>query len=252
MKTKIIFFVMTLLCLYNTSKAQGLIDSVNTFTHSADSTLQFLNKGNIPNLYDRVFPFAGLNEVQLNGDTVSYAYFKQLYSELERSTYGFTPHPDTFSYRDVDNYVKYAVTANILPIFNINATVYYLNSNGLGDNRLADSAGYLIRGTNTASPFLTNYIQCTALGTEGSITANTNYTVQFLSSSILYNTASSVTISSITIASSLSNKIWKLDAGNDLEIKVNKSGEDVLAIQYYDATGNEKRNLFCDVHIFFK
>ncbi len=202
---KYIKFVLAMLCLYTSADAQN---STTTFTHIADSTMQFLPKYHISNLYNRVFPFAGLQYSNLTGDTVSYSYFKQAFSELERCNYTFIPVDSIVSFKDLNSIVKGAKGSNSLPVFITNTKLYFIDSTATADGRLIDSLGYIVAGNKVGIPYDSVTLKFTTLGIEQELNINTNYNVQVITTDLLSSVpiATNVNIASVKVHSALSNK----------------------------------------------
>ncbi|MCO6462258.1 MAG: hypothetical protein J5I59_12715 [Saprospiraceae bacterium] len=78
------------LLIYSFSTVNAQTDSVSVTSYTAkfDSSHSPLITGTVPynRLYDRVFPWAGLNQTT-SGDTVSFTLFKQAWYELELSRF---------------------------------------------------------------------------------------------------------------------------------------------------------------------
>ncbi|KQN32348.1 hypothetical protein ASE92_17225 [Pedobacter sp. Leaf41] len=88
MKKTSLLILSFIFCLF---KANAQVDE---FKHTADSLFQHLDKTGISTgvLYDRVFPYAALNNFNLiTPDTSSMWHFKQAYSEYYRSAYNPSP-----------------------------------------------------------------------------------------------------------------------------------------------------------------
>ncbi len=81
-------FTLLLSLLAVSGFAQDAPDSLVVqppYTVIIDSALYHLDKNRVPHgiLYDRVYPFAELTELE-QGDTVGIGYFLQAFSELQR------------------------------------------------------------------------------------------------------------------------------------------------------------------------
>jgi hypothetical protein len=104
-----IFFIVALLCH---DYCQAQLNYLVTYTTIQDSIFQNLDTSKLlhHNLYDRVFPWAGLDTVDFAIDTTNNDWCVQAFSEIRRCQY--YPNPlDSFTVEVYNAMVKYANTA---------------------------------------------------------------------------------------------------------------------------------------------
>lgn len=169
------------------------------YTVVIDSALHYLDKSRVPHgiLYDRVYPFAQLTELQ-EGDTISTGYFLQAFSELQRARYGEMPNDDSaFTYRNARNIITGENLSNRLPLLVLNAQYATLDTTSVADGRLVVIDSTLHDGSNPASPYIGHSVTFPVLGQLEPIKTETAYELYLAPFAQFENAASAVASVSI-------------------------------------------------------
>jgi hypothetical protein len=235
MNKKIIFFVMALLCLYNTTYAQVDLNDEHpcTYTQDMDSFFSKLSWQTLPdsNFYDRVYPFAGLSEFDNRTDTIDMPYFLQAYSELERSQWKIAENDSIFNHDDFHHFIDGSNQNNEIPFFAIQQNINFIDSNSINNSMLNDSTGLMIQA-KTGNPYVRKKINIVAAGVGSKLYVGVKYKIDLLQPTSINNAARNIT--KLVIKSTAYNKqwVWTENAQEDFEIE--NAGKDVWQIDAYE------------------
>jgi Secretion system C-terminal sorting domain len=237
---KYIFYCLALLCLCTSAIAQETnYKESQTHTQYMDSIMLHLdkNKWPSPNLYDRVYPFAKLDEYDADSTIIDLDYYLQAMSEIERSRIDINLNNDSFfNHHHLKTYTNYANSQKTLPVFGLHYSINYIDTNALLDGRIKTEAEMMYDGVGS-SAYKSKTINMLAIGDGNKLYANTAYKLNTIYSA--YSFASDMIISTIKISSEKFKKTWVFDVKNlNNEIKFDEVTKDVLTIEAFD--GNIK------------
>jgi hypothetical protein len=202
------------------------------YTHTVDSLLTHLNKSLVTTgiLYDRVFPFARLDEFK--NDTTNFEHYKQAYHELYSAHY--QPLGNLLAPTDFDDMLDWQTYKKVVPIGIMDMKYNQLKENAVTSKLLIDKNSILYHNKAKAeTPFAEKKLQITTLLTDVAQTGIT--TVKLLPELLLSNTGRQVAYVQIQLSDR--NEMLTLKAGDSLNIHFEKEAQIFVTTKTYFTNG---------------
>lgn len=210
-----------------------IVDSDNVgFSRAFDSISTGLIKSRIPRgiLYDRVFPWANVDEIA-QGDFVSTERFVQAWMELQNSVVNMS---DRVNGRN-DKTIKSIIAANNLNGNSISLMAIRQDFGTIDENSFDDGRASIINGmikdNNLAQiPYFTKQALLSALSVE-KVKAGVTYNIRFSNIFVLDNPLNgAATLSKITIYNETTGESVNVSLGQTIPYAFNRSGVNIIRL----------------------
>jgi Secretion system C-terminal sorting domain len=191
------------------------------------------------NFYDKVYPFADLENYSSATKPISTSYFLQAYSELERSQWLIKTKPTDFSYNDCKHFIDGSNEQLQIPLFTIQQNINFIDSNMIANKTLIDSNGYL-QQYKAGNIFTSKKINMIVAGIGSHYYTNKHYKLNLYQLATVNN--SNKKIIKVIIKSKVSGKKWIWTEANADDIVIDKEGMDIWYLEAYSEDGLEFSN----------
>lgn len=217
------------LILFQTNQPVSV--TMSPYTKMADSLLQYLDKSEVTTsiLYDRVFPFARLDEYRNSLDTTNYQHFMQVYNELYSAHYN--PKGKLASTDSYDDIVDWYRFNSILPLGIMDMKYNQLKPDAVEKNLIYYKDNYLYdNSSRTESPYEEKKIQMASLMADE--IEEGNVTIKLIPELLISNTNKTIDHVEMKIGDKLGN--CSLSPGDSVIVSLNEVGlENVSTTVYY-------------------
>lgn len=222
--------VISFLLVFVFGSIQAQIDTIpiSSYTSQFDSTHAPLISEVVPynRLYDRVFPWAGLDNTT-SGDTVSFTLFKQAWYELELSRLSSIV-PSYTSYKSLADSVYSTALKNKIQLTAIAVKMATIDTLAYTDGRLDSTATGWGKVSGQPTPYLDKNVTIAALA-KTDLVVGTNYMLE-LKSTHIQNT-DRPSIASIQVTEPVNNIDITLTPGQIKNFVVIDSGRYYVTIR---------------------